>query len=86
MFDKKIMKENKRIYPHFIGIIILFIFLFLLVYKMKESEEKYYKEKGFEKSIEIVDSTGKIKRIYTKNNKELVDTIKKEIVEKEVAK
>lgn len=86
MFDKKIMKENKRIYPYFIGIIILFIFLFLLVYKMKESEEKYYKEKGFEKSIEIVDSTGKIKRIYTKNNKELVDTIKKEIVEKEVAK
>ena len=86
MFDKKIMKEYKRIYPYFIGIIILFIFLFLLVYKMKESEEKYYKEKGFEKSIEIVDSTGKIKRIYTKNNKELVDTIKKEIVEKEVAK
>lgn len=86
MFDKKIMKENKRIYLYFIGIIILFIFLFLLVYKMKDSEEKYYKEKGFENSIEIVDSTGKIKRIYTKNNKELVDTIKKEIVEKEVAK
>ena len=85
MFDKK-MKENKRIYPYFIGIIILFIFLFLLAYKMKESEEKYYKEKGFENSIEIVDSIGKIKRIYTKNNKELVDTIKKEIVEKELAK
>lgn len=86
MFDKEIMKENKKAYTYFIGIIILFIFLFLLAYKMKEIEEKYYKEKGFENSIEIVDTTGKIKRIYTKNNKELVDTIKKEIVEKEVAK
>lgn len=79
-------KKNERIYPYFIGIIILFVFLFLLAYKIKEFEEKYYKEKGFENSIEIVDSTGKRKRIYTKNNNELVDTIKKEIVEKEVAK
>lgn len=86
MFDKKMMKENKRIYPYFIGTIILFVFLFLLAYQMKVREEKYYKEKGFENSIEIVDSTGKRKRIYTKNNKELVDTIKKEIVEKEVVK
>ena len=85
MFDKERMKENKKAYTYFIGTIILFIFFFLLAYKIKEIEEKYYKEKGFENSIEIVDSTGKRKRIYTKNNKELVDTIKKEIVEKEVA-
>ena len=51
-----------------------------------EKNKKEYIDKGYEKTIVIIDNYGKTKEILIKNNNESVDEIKKEIVEKEVAK
>lgn len=67
-------------------IILLFgIPIYCLITGIIPSEEEYYRKKGLEKAIVIEDAKGS-KRIYIKNNNELVDAIKKEILEKEVAK
>lgn len=67
-------------------IILLFgIPIYCLITGIIPGEEEYYRKEGLEKAIVIEDAKGS-KRIYIKNNNELVDTIKKEILEKEVAK
>ena len=60
--------------------------LFSLNYKREKIKRKYINE-GYKGEIVIIENNNKnTKEILIKNNNELVDAIKKEIVEKEVAK
>lgn len=81
-----------------IGTIIMIILLIIVltiggiaIYgKINDSPEKIkrkYIDEGYKGEIVIIENNNKnTKEILIKNNNELVDTIKKEIVEKEVAK
>lgn len=71
--------------------IALLAFIGVVVYnKVTNSPEKLkrkYIKEGYKGEIVIIENDSKnTKEILIKNNDELVDTIKKEIVEKEVAK
>ena len=79
-----------------IGMIIMLILLILVlamggvaIYnKFNNSPEKIkrkYINEGYKGEIVIIENNN-TKEIFIKNNNELVDAIKKEIVEKEVAK
>lgn len=88
MFDFKYYESYE-----IIGMIILLIFVLAIggavVYdKVNNSPEKIkrkYINEGYKGEIVIIENNN-TKEIFIKNNNELVDTIKKEIVEKEVAK
>lgn len=91
MFDFK----NYESYE-IIGMIIMIILLIFVLAiggavaydKINNSPEKNkrkYINEGYKGEIVIIENNN-TKEIFIKNNKELVDTIKKEIVEKEVAK
>ena len=71
--------------------IAVLAFIGVVVYnKVNNSPEKIkrqYINEGYKGEIVIIENNNKhTKEILIKNNKELIDTIKKEIVEKEVAK
>ena len=71
--------------------IAVLAFIGVVVYnKVTNSPEKLkikYIDEGYKGEIVIIENNNKnTKEILIKNNNELVDTIKKEIVEKEVAK
>lgn len=71
--------------------ILLLAFVCVAIYdKVNNSPEKIkrkYINEGYKGEIVIIENNNKnTKEILIKNNNELVDTIKKEIVEKEVAK
>lgn len=94
MFDKINFKSYEII--EIIEMIIMIILAILLlaiggalVYdKVNNSPEKIkrkYIDKGYNEEIVIIENNN-TKEILIKNNNELVDAIKKEIVEKEVAK
>lgn len=96
MFDKINFKSYEII--EIIEMIIMIILAILLlaiggavVYdKVNNSLEKIkrkYIDEGYKGEIVIIESDDKRnKEIFIKNNNELIDAIKKEIVEKEVAK
>lgn len=96
MFDKINFKSYEIIEIIEMIIMIILVILLLaiggaLVYdKVNNSPEKNkrkYINEGYKGEIVIIESCdNKTKEILIKNNNELVDAIKKEIVEKEVAK
>ena len=96
MFDKFDFKSYEiieiiEIILMLILMIALLVFIGVVVYnKITNSPEKLkrkYINEGYKGEIVIIENDNKnTKEILIKNNTELVDAIKKEIVEKEVAK
>lgn len=93
----KIKFTNYEIVEMMELIIMILLAIFLLVFgcvvvydKVTNSSEKIkrkYINEGYKGEIVIIENNNKnTKEILIKNNNELVDAIKKEIVEKEVAK
>lgn len=96
MFDKINFKSYEiieiiEIILMIILMIAVLVFIGVVVYnKFTNSPEKLkrkYINEGYKGEIVIIENDNKnTKEILIKNNNELVDAIKKEIVEKEVAK
>lgn len=66
-------------------LILIYLIIYNCIVNSPEKIKRKYIDKGYNEEIVIIENNN-TKEILIKNNNELVDAIKKEIVEKEVAK